>query len=152
MLDFLKEPIIIQIENLIQSDDIPKAVWDEIRRQQYQKMAQRSNQTHFPRNQRSWGKMTQHVDQLSIHLQEYKTELISYTKEKTKESRLENFHIENHEDKIEERDKMLIWKWTQVNKNPMKKMKKKKNIEQKSNKNNDTLVAVEMNLQTIEEL
>ena len=40
MLKFLKEPIIIQIGNLIlvdssDSNDVSKAIWDEIRRQQY---------------------------------------------------------------------------------------------------------------------
>ena len=48
--------------------------------------------------------MTQHIDQLSTHLQEFKNELISYTEEKTKKSRLENFQIENLEDKIEEQE------------------------------------------------
>ena len=47
-------------------------------------------------------------------------------KKKTKESRLKNFQIENYEDEIEEQEfEILIWKWSQVMKNPTKKMKNK---------------------------
>lgn len=53
--------------------------------------------------QRSLEKMTQHIDQLSIHWQEIKNILVSYTEEITNESRLENFQIENLADKIEEK-------------------------------------------------
>ena len=49
--------------------------------------------------QHSLGEMTQ----LSIH-QEFKNEFVSSTKEKTKESQLENFQIKNLEDKIEEQE------------------------------------------------
>ena len=35
--------------------------------------------------------MTQHIDQLSIHLQELKNGLVSYTEEKTKETWLKDF-------------------------------------------------------------
>ena len=65
-------------------------------------MAQRSNQTNFPRNHLSLEIKIQRVDQPSIYLLESKNRLVSYTKEKTEKSRLENCQIENHEDKIEE--------------------------------------------------
>ena len=90
------------------SNDVSKTIWDRIRRRQYQKMVQRSNQTHFRRNQRSLGRMTQHVDQPSIYLQDPKKDLFHIQKKKTKKSQVKIFKIENHEDKIE----MLIWKWS----------------------------------------
>ena len=96
-------------------------------------MAQRSNQTHIPRNQRSMEKKTQHVDQPLIYLQESKDRLVSYTEEKTKKSRLENFQIENHEDKIKEQEfENVDLEMLEVKKNPMKKMKKKYQIPSKN--------------------
>ena len=47
------------------------------------------------------GENDSHIDQLSIHLQDFKNKLVSHTEEKTKESQLENFQIENLDDKIE---------------------------------------------------
>ena len=80
--------------------------------------------------------------------------LVSYTEEKTKKSQLGNYQIENHEDKIEEQesenvDLEMIISDEKSNKEDEKEVS---NTKQKSNKNNDTLIAMELNLQTVEEL
>ena len=96
--------------------------------------------------------MTQLIDRLSIHWQEFKNKFVSYTKEKTKESQLENFQIENFEDKIEEQEleNVDLEMVTSEEKSKKEEEKEVSNTMQKSNKNN-TLVAVEMNLQTVKE-
>ena len=105
-------------------------------------MAQQSNQTKFPRNHPSLEKKTQHVDQPSIYLQESKNRLVSYTEEKAKKSRLENFQIENHEDKIEEQEfeNVNLEVVTSEEKSNKEDEKEVSNTEQEIN---DTLVEVE---------
>ena len=98
--------------------------------------------------------MTKHIDRVSIHLQEFKNELVSYTEEKAKKSQLENFQLENLVDKIEERefenvDLEMVTSKENSNEEDEKEVS---NTEQKSNKNNDTLISVGWNLQTVEEL
>lgn len=48
----------------------------------------------------SSGKMAQSIDQISNYLQEFKNGLMLYPEEKTKESQLKTFQIENLEDKM----------------------------------------------------
>ena len=98
--------------------------------------------------------MTQQSSNYQFIFEISRRDWFSYTEEKTKESRLENFQIENLEDKVEEQefenvDSEMI---TSEDKSNEEDEKEVLNIEQKSNKNNDTLIAVELNLQTVEEL
>ena len=97
--------------------------------------------------------MTQHTKQLLIHFQEFKG-WVSYMKEKNKRITVGKFSIENLEDKIEKQEfeNVDLEMVTSEEKFNQEDEKEVSNTEQKSNKNNSTLVAVETNFQTVEEL
>ena len=110
--------------------------------QKYQKVSPR-----FQDCFQDFARTTQHVNQPSIYLQESKNKFASYTKEKTKESQLENFQIENLEDKIEEQDleNADLEMVTSEEKSNEEDKKEVSNTEQKSNKNKNRVRRLRVN-------